>query len=111
VPKNASCDVNLLTSEATYVSYQTVQHEFVMDVCRAIAKLTILVLSANFLLIGLVISLTSVPSGYIMRQRGLSSSSALFPRVARLEAKRTRSEVQERERKIKLKSCIPYADD
>lgn len=69
--------------------------------------LTIPTLSANFLLIGLVCWLTSVPSGYKMKQRGLSSSSARLPNAARLEAKSTRSEAQERERKMNLNSCIP----
>jgi hypothetical protein len=109
VPKTASCGVDLLTLEVTHVSCQTVQHEFAIDVRRI--KLTIPILSANLLLIGLVVSLTSVPSGYIMKQRGSFSSSTRFPKVARLEAKRTRSEAQERERKIKLKRCIPYVDE
>ena len=47
---------------------------------------TIPILSANFLLTGLVSLLTKVPSGYSKKQNGLSSFLASLPRDASWEA-------------------------
>lgn len=70
---------------------------------------TIPILSANFLLIGLVSLLTSVPSGYNMNVKGVSCCSACRPKNANSFTRYSRSDAHERAKNMKLKNCIPCA--
>ena len=64
--------------------------------------LTIPSLSANFLLIGRVSLLTSVPSGYKMKVRGVCLVCASLPNHASELARCSRSAAQERLKKMNL---------
>jgi hypothetical protein len=68
---------------------------------------TIPILSAYFLLMGLVSQLTNVPSGNSINVRGLSFCSACLPSDANRDARYNPSEAQDRARKMKSKNCIP----
>lgn len=68
---------------------------------------TIPILSANFLLMGLVCLLTKVPSGYNKKQNGLFSFLASLPKDASWEASWTLSAAHDLARNMKLKNCMP----
>lgn len=70
-------------------------------------RLTMPILSANFLLRGFVSLLTNVPSGYRMNVNGESCVSARRPSHDRLEERWRRSDAHERLRKMKLKKRMP----
>jgi hypothetical protein len=72
-----------------------------------VQRLTIPILSANFLLVGRVSLLTSVPSGYTRKHNGVFSLSASRAREAREMDSCFLSDAQERAKKMNLKNCMP----